>query len=414
MPPSRPARAPSPRAGRRAASIVLAASLALPALSVLSCGPVPRALSRVGPAEFAAALEKARGMPLEERSGQLVVAAVSGSRSLPAGEAEFLRELKPGAVILFAYNVSPVAEEARAFADAVMRAVPGEPPLVAADQEGGTVQRYRAPLGDLPSARVAGEKLGAAGLLALGAAVGKELAMLGCGLELAPVAEAGGGEESFSRGRYYSADPDVAADLAGAFLRGLQASVPCAAKHFPSMTAVDPHRSLPTLAAPRDELEKGYFAPFKELLAEDGAEALMVSHVLVPAIDGKLPASLSPAIVRGVVREGMGFRGLVLTDDLCMGALSGYGGPARTAVLAVAAGVDMVMVLDGASALAARDALVAAVRGGELPESRLDEACARVLALKKAYRGERPAFSAPALAELKRRVTAILSAPPPR
>jgi beta-N-acetylhexosaminidase len=282
---------------------------------------------------------------------------------------------------------------------------------VAADQEGGSVQRYKSVLSPLPSAEEAGAGLSPDRLIALGRIMGRQLALVGCSLNLAPLAEAGRGAQAFSRGRYYSDDPLLAAERSGAFLRGMQESLACAAKHFPAMTDTDPHKALPRLDCDPEEFRVRYLEPFKRIAVRDGAAAIMVSHVLVPALDPELPASLSPALISLALRKEAGFKGLVLTDDLGMAALASYGPPSRTAVLAIGAGADMVMVLEAKQALLTRDALAQAVREGRLGIERVRDACVTIIALKIAYGllAEPAPYSASKLEALKADAATLLA-----
>ena len=160
---------------------------------------------------------------------------------------------------------------------------------------------------------------------------------------------------------------------------------------------MDSHVDLPVVDKSLEELERLELAPFREAIRperffgayEEGrgaVPAVMVGHILLTALDGQRPASLSPAVVTGLLREDMGFDGLICTDDLTMGAISDTYSLEEAAVLAVEAGCDMLLVCHGADNLTtARDALLSAVESGRISQERLDESVRRILSLKLEY-----------------------------
>lgn len=207
---------------------------------------------------------------------------------------------------------------------------------------------------------------------------------------------------------------------AGAYISGLQAEgVAAVAKHFPGNAGGDPHKVLPLLDIDRATYERDYLPRFASAIAA-GVSSVMLSHVMLGALDPELPASLSPAIVGGELRGALGFTGLAITDDLGMRALSTRSSPERSAVSALAAGADLLMLTDMRLAPRVRDSIVAAVEEGRLPEARLDEAAGRVLELKRRFAMERgldPEARAKALADFpsivieeSRRIRAFSSA----
>jgi beta-N-acetylhexosaminidase len=207
-------------------------------------------------------------------------------------------------------------------------------------------------------------------------------------MNLAPVVEAlTGTNKAFLSDRAWSDDPVKAAALAGTFIEACQAGGTAAvAKHFPG-NADDPHTNQPVLDASREELERVYLVPF-DAAVRRGVSAVMLSHAVVPAIDPERPVTLSPAAV-SALKDGLGFRGIVLSDDLVMAAVarpkavrSGAAGSIRTGGLAVAAmhaGADMLMVSGGNDIREAWIALQKAVADGNLPRARLEDAAFRIV-----------------------------------
>ncbi|MEU1602748.1 glycoside hydrolase family 3 protein [Micromonospora matsumotoense] len=304
-----------------------------------------------------------------------------------------------GAVVLFARNV--VDPEQVAALTATLRA---ERPdvLVAIDEEAGDVTRIESGRG---SSRPGNLALGAVDDPALTEEVardlGGELADLGITLNYAPDADVNINPANPVIGvRSFGADPQLVARHTAAWVRGLQsAGVAACAKHFPGHgdTRVDSHHDLPRIAGSRARLDAGELVPFRAAVAA-GVQAVMTGHLLVPALDPDLPATLSPRILGDLLREELGFSGVVVTDAVEMRAVADRYGFAGTAVRALAAGADAICVggerADEAAARYLRDAIVAAVLAGELPEERLAEAAKRVGQLAEwstAARAGRPA-----------------------
>lgn len=258
--------------------------------------------------------------------------------------------------------------------------------LVAIDEEGGDVTRLEVRTG---SSFPGNHALGAVDDVDLTHEVayelGRRLAECGVDFNWAPSADVNSDPANPVIGvRSFGADPDLVARHTAAYVTGLQAAgVAACAKHFPGHgdTAVDSHLALPRIDAPLSLLEARELAPFRAAVAA-GAKAVMSAHILVPALDPDRPATLSPAVLTGLLRKELGYDGLIVTDGMEMQAIAGTYGIERGSVLAIAAGADAICVggglNDDETVRRLRDALVAAVRSGELPEERLADAAARV------------------------------------
>ena len=359
-----------------------AAALALSACAAPAAaekGPPPASRFRAEAESVVARLS------LDEKCAQVLLVGVGGRGSPSADSLELVSSLAPGGVVLFGFNIGEEASSLGPFVarlqDAAAASAPRLPLLVALDHEGGSVFRFRSGVTRLPPpAEVGARGAPYAGLL--GERAGLELKALGVNLVLAPVVELlDADNRALLGGRSYGAEPAVVDAAAGAFIRGLQASgVAATAKHFPGNAGLDPHKGLPVLAASKAELEASYFPRFAAA-SRAGVGAVLLSHVLVPAMDAKRPATLSPALIEEL-KGRLRFEGVVLTDDLFMGAVAGERPPERSAVEALAAGADLLMLSAGGSAARVRQAIRRAVESGALPEARLDDACARVVAMK--------------------------------
>ncbi|MGK5732280.1 glycoside hydrolase family 3 protein [Streptomyces sp. URMC 124] len=268
--------------------------------------------------------------------------------------------------------------------------------LVAIDEEGGDVTRLEVRTGSSFPGNLA---LGAVDDTKLTRAVarelGRRLAECGVNLNWAPSADVNSDPDNPVIGvRSFGADPQLVARHTAAYVEGLQAAgVAACTKHFPGHgdTAVDSHHDMPRIDADLATLRARELVPFHAAVAA-GTKAVMSAHILLPALDADLPATLSPAALHGLLRApvadgGLGFDGLVVTDGMEMRAIAGTHGIERGSVMALAAGADAICVggglADEDTVLRLRDALVAAVRAGELPEERLADAAARVRALAR-------------------------------
>ncbi len=323
---------------------------------------------------------------IERLAGDVLCVGLPGN-DLDATSAEMLRDLQPGAIILFARNVT-TCEATRALVDSACSAT-GEAlrPLVCVDQEGGRVARLRfAELG-VPAMLALGASDDEALAERVGARLGRDVTAIGGSVNFAPVLDLALAAESTVVGtRSLGDDPARVAILGAAVVRGMTASgVVSVPKHFPGhgATAIDSHVAMPTIETPAALVVSRDCAPFVTAFAA-GARAVMTAHAIVTELDADMPATLSRRVITGLLRDELGFDGVCFTDCLQMEAIARTVGTARGAVLAIGAGADSCIIShDLALAREARDAIVAAVRDGTLAIDRLREASARVRALRE-------------------------------
>lgn len=256
------------------------------------------------------------------------------------------------------------------------------PAIVAIDQEGGEVKRLADAPPDRAPAELAGAGTAEAG--AQGRATGAALAALGINVDLAPVLDVAEATDSFIASRTFGADPVEVATLGVAFGEGLQAEgVAATAKHFPGLglAAANTDDEPSVIDATKAELEPG-LGPFRAA-AKAPFELIMAANALYPAYDAELPASLSPKLIDGLLRERLGYAGVVVTDDLGAGAITGAGyDEGEAAVASAKAGADLLLFALSGGGEASR-ALSRALLGGELDEGSLVASCARVEALRR-------------------------------
>ncbi|GAB2706539.1 glycoside hydrolase family 3 protein [Kitasatospora kifunensis] len=296
-----------------------------------------------------------------------------------------------GSVALFGRNVTDQAQLA-----ALTAQLRQENPdlLIAIDEEGGDVTRLEVGSGSSwPGNLALGEIDDPALTRDVARELGRALAACGINYNWAPSADVNSNPGNPIIGvRSFGADPELCARHTAAWVEGLQsAGVAACAKHFPGHgdTAIDSHHGLPMISVDEDLLRSRDLVPFRAAV-EAGAKALMSAHIMLPAVDPVWPATLSPAVLGGLLRGGpedggLGYQGLIVTDAIEMGAIANTYGIADGTVLAIAAGADAICVggglCDEETVLRLRDAIVEAVRSGRLPEERLADAAARVRSL---------------------------------
>lgn len=262
------------------------------------------------------------------------------------------------------------------------------PMMVSADEEGGVVDRLVRFDGLRPSA----QELAATGdphkAWLAAARDAKDLQALGINTDLAPVVDVRTVPNAVEYTRLFGNDVSTVDTYAGAFLQGLQQNgeIGCL-KHWPGIGSIvgDPHLTLPTITRSRAQLEATDFAAFRNLLV-DQPGMIMVTHVMVPAIDPNLPATLSPKLVQGVLRGELGYDGVVMTDSLYMKGISLHYSLGEAAVLSVLAGDDLLEgAWDTGSMLEMLSALKTAIKQGRISQARIDQSVRRILLLKERY-----------------------------
>lgn len=318
--------------------------------------------------------------PLEQRAAYLLVVGLPGATVSSDSMVEEILDVGVGGVLITTPNVESSAQIGQFISD--VRALADRPIVITAGEESGRVATFRDVLGPTPSARSLAATRSPEEVRAVAEEVGSGLAALGIDLDLAPVVDLDDGPSGGVIGdRSFSADPSTASAYGLAWAQGLAtAGVHPTAKHFPGHGRVtgDSHVELPTVDASLEELRESDLVPFADLI-DAGVPVVMLDHIAYTVFDAELPASLSPKAYQ-FLRE-MGFEGVAMTDSVGMGAVNLMWSFPEAAVLSVTAGADAVLTTDGSQARAMRDALVEAVRSGRLPEARLDEAAARMVAL---------------------------------
>lgn len=327
----------------------------------------------------------------EEKVGQLIWFGLQGIT--PSAEAEeLLRQGKVGGFIYFARQGTDPAVlrnltgQLQRLAAGRARFSPGL--LISVDHEGGQVQRFLDDFTAWPGAMAIGATRSAAYARQIGQAMAQELLSVGVNLNLAPVADVNNNPANPVIGvRSFGEDPDLVARMVAATLAGFRAEgLGGTVKHFPGHgdTNMDSHKALPTVAHGMDRLEQVELVPFRAAIAAD-VDAIMTAHVSFPAVaTNGLPATLSPQVLQGLLKEKLGFRGVVVTDAIdTMKAITNTYGREKGLIMALQAGADAVLVTDSfGQQKELHGLLLKAVQDGLIPQARLDDAVRRTLALK--------------------------------
>ncbi len=325
-------------------------------------------------------------MEIRDAVGQMFVVGMTGTE--PDGYVEgMIRDRNIGGILFFGYNMQG-EQQTRSLTEELQglstEKGPPVPLLIAADHEGGEVAHapWVAPepsaaeiggRGDPEEARAASER------------IGRSLLRAGVNTNFAPVVDAGDGAAIGSRS--FGSDPELVGRMGAAAVEGYEAAgIVSAAKHFPNHgpARADSHVGQPVVDHDMQTVRTVDLPPFRRAV-EAGVPMVMVGHLIYPAIDPDRPTSLSPEALR-LLREDLGFGGVIITDDLSMeGALQG-GSTARAAVAAVAAGADM-MIVSGSAAeqAAAHEAVVQAVESGEIPREQVEASVERILEVKREH-----------------------------
>ena len=299
------------------------------------------------------------------------------------------REFSLGGVILFARNIEAPEQVAELSLD--LRGLAADLPLwVSVDQEGGRVARLKAPFTEWPPMAALGRSGDVELARRFAIALATELRAVGITLDYAPVLDIHTNPDNPVIGdRALAEDAETAGRLGAAIVRGLQENgVAACGKHFPGHgdTSVDSHLDLPLVEHPPDRIRRVECVPFRQAIRADVA-FIMTAHVLVPSFDEEKPATLSPKIVRALLREELGFQGVILSDDLEMKAIAKTYAVADAAVEAIAAGCDGLLVCSGSveAQAAALEALVHAVEQQKIAYKRLEDAQTRLRKAKERF-----------------------------
>lgn len=322
-------------------------------------------------------------MTLDEELGQLFIAEFTGT-TFNANNAGMIEQSHAGGIILYAFSMKDAKQTQALIAAA--QAHSKIPLLVTVDEEGGCVDRLSQIYGPRPGA----PQIGATGstdyAYQQGAKTAKDMAALGFNINLAPDVD-----EELVAGRdllcrTFGTTADIVTKMAGAYLNGLQQNgVVGTLKHFPGLSSAmgDAHLSLPVIKRTRSQIESVELAPYRTLIGTGQVQMVMTTDLLMPAFDPTLPAELSSNIITGVLRNELGFNGVVMTDALYMQGITKTWSMPQAGVMAIQAGCDLLLgPWNVAQIHDMISALKKALKNGSLTKARIDQSVQRILQLK--------------------------------
>jgi beta-N-acetylhexosaminidase len=324
-------------------------------------------------------------MNLRQQVGQLLIAGVEGPE-LNALERAWWKLVQPSGVILFRRNIEQASQVVSLLSE--LASLTKNPQLRCIDLEGGLVDRLRDLIAPMPSPAAVFATGKRTNYVQHGRLIGREARILGFNTVFAPALDLGlPASAPVMKTRVVSPEPDAVVAYADAFLDGLAAEhVSGCGKHFPGLGGgtLDSHEAMPMIERSWNELWSQDLAVYRALATK--LPIVMISHAAYPKIKGKTPASISPFWITEVLKERVGFRGLVLSDDMEMGGILTQTSIEEAAVLAIAAGTDVIEICkDPALILSAYESLLREAERSEVFRKRIDTAARKVVSYKKKH-----------------------------
>ncbi|WP_341278571.1 beta-N-acetylhexosaminidase [Paenibacillus sp. FSL H8-0537] len=354
------------------------------AAAIPTIAPTPTATEATDPIK-----QEMASMSVDEKIGQLVLVGLEGT-TIQADAIEMMNTYHVGGFILYKRNITDASQTLALLNELKKQNKKNPVPLwLSIDQEGGTVSRMPQDFVKIPSAQSIGRKNKPQYAYGIGEAIGAELYSLGFNMDFAPVLDINSNPDNPVIGnRAFGSTAESVITSGIEMMKGIQAGhVVPVVKHFPGHgdTSVDSHLDLPVVDKSLKQLEQFELLPFKEAI-EQQAPAVMIGHLLIPAIDKQYPASLSKTIITELLRDKLGFTGVVITDDMTMLGITKHFGIQDAAVKAVQAGNDILLVgHDTKQQIAVLKALKKAVKAGDISMQALDDSVYRIIHLKSAF-----------------------------
>ncbi|EKN68658.1 beta-N-acetylhexosaminidase [Schinkia azotoformans] len=328
------------------------------------------------------------GMTLDEKIGQMILAGISGT-TVDANTQNLITQYKVGGIIFYKNNLVN-SEQAIQLVNQIKSVnAPNLPLLLSVDEEGGRITRLPSGLVNLPPNQQIGVVNSRQFSYKVGAILGEELKSFGLNMDFAPVLDINSNPNNPVIGdRSFGDNAKLVSKLGIQTMKGIQSeNIIATIKHFPGHgdTSVDSHLELPIVNKSLKELKEFELIPFKHAI-DDGADVVMVAHILLPQLDPKNPASMSKTVITDVLRNQLGFKGVIITDDMTMRAVTDHFDIGRAVVESIKSGSDIILVGHHYNNVVETiSSLRSAVQKGEIPEQRINESVARIIALKRKY-----------------------------
>ena len=334
--------------------------------------------------------QKLDNMTLDEKIGQMITIGIDGY-SVDDTAKQLITDKKVGGVILFKNNISNSNQLLQLINDIKgINSTNKIPIFISVDQEGGRVNRLPSEIKSLPSNEVVGNKNDNKLAYDIGKNIGYALGSFGFNMDFAPVLDVNSNPNNTVIGdRSFSNDKDKVASLGASEINGFKDSnIISVAKHFPGHgdTATDSHYALPIINKTLDELKSVEFVPFKKAI-EEKVPAIMVSHILMPQIDANKPASMSKTIITDILRKDLKFDGLIVTDDMTMGAVTNDLDITTACINAINAGADLLLVCHGYdNEINVINAIKDSINNEIISIDTINKSVYRILSLKENYK----------------------------
>lgn len=333
--------------------------------------------------------EKIDKMTIDEKIGQLVMAGVDGY-TFNEHSSTLMTNYHVGGFILLGKNVKDT-NQTKTLLNALKASNPEKdiPLFLGIDEEGGRVTRMPAEFGKFPSNKIIGQVNNPSFSFDIGGILGQELKAFGLNIDFAPVLDVNSNPKNPVIGdRSFGSNSEVVSKLGIQTMKGIQAqNIIASVKHFPGHgdTSVDSHVGLPVVNNDLQRLKSLELIPFSDAI-KNGADMVMVAHILLPKIDPNNPASFSKTIITDILRQSLNFKGVVITDDMTMGAIVKNYNIGQAAVKSLNAGTDIVLVCnDFEKETEVLKAIKTSFENGTLSQQDIDEKVYRALTLKKKY-----------------------------
>ncbi|MCA1075627.1 beta-N-acetylhexosaminidase [Clostridium bowmanii] len=335
-------------------------------------------------------IEQIGKMTIEEKIGQMLLVGIEGY-DLNENTKSLVQKSKVGGVILFANNVQESNQLLK-----LLNSLKGEnlqnkiPLFLSVDEEGGRVTRMPKEFEKFPTNKAIGKINDETLSYNIGGAIGNEIGSFGFNMDFAPVLDVNSNPNNPVIGnRSFGANVSVVSNLGSQTMKGIRSqNIIPVVKHFPGHgdTSVDSHMGLPSVNNDLKRLKSFELKPFAEAI-KNNADAVMIAHILLPKIDKENPSSMSKIIITDILRKDLNFKGVIITDDMTMGAITKNYNIYEAAVKSVKAGTDIVLVCHGYdNEMAVINALKNSVLKGEISQKRIDESVYRILMLKGKYK----------------------------
>ncbi|WHY85811.1 beta-N-acetylhexosaminidase [Neobacillus novalis] len=356
--------------------------------------------------------EMISNMSLEDKIGQMILAGVSGT-SMDANANKLISQFHVGGVIFYKYNFETPGQAVQLVNQLKAGNRSSLPLILGVDQEGGRVTRLPGGLVNFPPNKKIGQVNNPDFSYKVGTLLGQELKEFGLNLDFAPVLDINSNPNNPVIGdRSFGNNAEIVSKLGIQTMKGIQSqNVITTIKHFPGHgdTSVDSHLDLPIVNKSLKELKELELIPFERAI-EQGADVVMVAHILLPQLDKTNPGTMSKAVMTDLLRKQLGFTGVIITDDMTMGAITEHFDIGKAAVESVKAGSDIILVGHGYNnVVKIISSLKAAVQNGEISEQRLNESIERIIQLKRKYSINDMKVENPNINEINHSINSLLN-----